>query len=118
MQLCFQNSYITTLWVACAWPNDVCDGVGGNVSGWEAGAWWGIDSGDSVSTDVWTDNRYFYVYAESADGRVWGGPYGPFGIRAGNETCAGWPGEPMLGMQQIDAGWWHWTYITYTLTFL
>jgi hypothetical protein len=123
MQLCFQNDYITKMWVACGWPNDgMCAGIGGNVAGWESGAWWELGPGDGVNTDVWTSNRYFYAYAESEDGRVWGGSYGPFGLIPGFEVCAGIPGradgDPVVGMQQVDAGWWHWSYITYTLTFL
>ena len=86
MQLCFQNSYINTLWVACgSTTQDMCASIGFQP-GWESGAWWEIAPGDSVSTNVWTSNRYFCAYAEAEDGRVWAGNY-PFAIMGGWECC-------------------------------
>jgi hypothetical protein len=122
MQLCFQNSYISKLWVACAWADDNCVGLVRDatspVEGWDSGAWWGIESGETVETNVSTGNRYFYAYAESGDGHVWGGRYGPFGLEPGPVYPCAWNDGLPVRMHQVDAGWWHWLYDSYTLTFL
>ncbi len=118
MQLCFENSYIFTLWVACAWPNESdCAWEKSKLSGWESGAWWEVKSGETVETNASTGNRYFYYYAESEDGKYWAGRYGPVGLVPGFETCA-WIGDESVGMRQVDAGWWHWIYSSYTVNLL
>src|SRR5579871_222500 len=117
MQLCFHNSYSSPLWVAVMWYNPgPCGGEGGN---WATAGWWQVDPGGTVHTDVWTANRYFYIYAEAEDGAVWGGDYGP--VYATNQAFQGCLNiansqEFPIGMAQIDAGWWFWSYITYTMT--
>ncbi len=116
MQLCFQNNYITRLWVAVAWLNTDCVGVPRTNPGWETGAWWAINPGDTVETDASTNNRYFYYYAESDDGHYWAGPY-KNSVGNGYEECGGGYGT-VVGMRQVDAGWWTWAYSTYTVPFL
>ena len=75
MQLCFSNGYSSPLSVAVMWYSpDTCGGDGGN---WETRGWWNLNPGDNVTTNVSTDNEYFYFYAEAWDGAcVGGGPYG------------------------------------------
>jgi Protein of unknown function (DUF1036) len=117
VQLCFQNNYIKRLDVAAAWLNEgMCAGLPrGTVDGWMTGAWWTIKPGDTVATDASTGNRYFYYYAEADDGEFWAGPY-KFGVNPGPiEGCGG---DLFLGMRQVDAGWWTWSYSTYTVPFL
>jgi hypothetical protein len=115
MQLRFRNQGFGTIYVACAWYDESqCAGIGVNVGGWASGAWWSVAGGTTVHTDVHTDNRYFYFYAEQPGRLVWGGNYGPFGLTAGFETCAGL-GPPFVGMQQVDTGWDFWLLNSYTV---
>lgn len=117
MQLCFQNNYSSPVWVAVMWWSpDLCGGDGGN---WATAGWWGLNPGDSVCTDVWTDNEYFYFYAEADDGAVWAGPYGPvYATYQAFQGCINIGSTQdylQLGMLQVDAGWWYWAYFTYTV---
>jgi hypothetical protein len=116
MQLCFQNNYIKHLHVAVAWLDDGCVGVPLGNPGWKTGGWWTIAPGDTVETDASTGNRYFYYYAESDDGYFWAGRY-KFSVGDGYEECSGGWGR-IVGMRQVDAGWWTWAYSTYTVSFL
>lgn len=117
MQLCFQNNYSSPLSVAVMWysPSD-CGVDGGN---WATEGWWNLNPGDGVHTDVWTDNRYFCFYAEAEDGAVWGGDYGPvyatYQAFQGCVDIANTQDNLILGMALIDAGWWFWSYVTYTV---
>jgi hypothetical protein len=98
------------------YDTDACGGEGGN---WATEGWWNLNPGDSVHTDVWTDNRYFYFYAEAEDGAVWGGDYGPvYTTYQAFQGCVGSGNTQdylMLGMAQVDTSWWFWSYITYTV---
>jgi hypothetical protein len=117
MQLCFKNNYSSPLSVAVMWyDTSDCGGEGGN---WANKGWWNLNPGETVHTDVWTANRYFYFYAEAEDGSVWGGDYGPvyctYQAFQGCLLIANTQDFLMLGMAQVDAGWWSWSYITYTV---
>jgi uncharacterized membrane protein len=70
MQIHFQNSYSSYVWVAIATYNASCGGFGG----WEVKGWWGISPGAS-SYVANTCNRYLYFYAEASNGAYWAGPY-------------------------------------------
>lgn len=117
MQLCFQNDYRETVWIAVMWWDPDGCGQDGN---WGTRGWWGVDPGQGVSTNVWTGNRYFYMYAEAADGARWTGPYGPVDASdAAFDSCVdiGSSADNLqLGMQEIDAGWWHWADATCTVS--
>jgi Protein of unknown function (DUF1036) len=121
MQLCFQNSYSSPLSVAVMWYSPgTCGGDGGD---WETRGWWNLNPGDNVHTNVWTDNRYFCFYAEAWDGAVWAGPYGAevsiyaFDgcIDIGHSVSDGPSPYFDVGFRLVDAGWWFWTYVTYTV---
>jgi hypothetical protein len=116
MQLCFENSHSSRLWVAVMWYDPSGCGDYGN---WATRGWWNIDPGETVHTNVWTANRYFCFYAEAEDGTVWGGPYGPaYCTYRAFDSCVniGSTADYLrLGMREVDAGWWHWAYITYTV---
>jgi hypothetical protein len=121
VQLCFSNGYSSPLSVATMWYSPgTCGGDGGD---WETRGWWNLNPGDSVSTNVWTDNRYFCFYAEAWDGAVWGGPYGAqvsiyaFDgcIDIGTSVSDGPDPYFDVGFRLVDAGWWFWTYLSYTV---
>ena len=117
MQLCFHNNYSSPLSVAVMWydPGD-CGGDGGE---WGTRGWWNLNPGGTVHTNVSTGNRYFYYYAEAWNGAVWGGPYGPVDCTwAGFSSCQniGSTADYLsLGMREVDAGWWFWSYSTFTV---
>jgi hypothetical protein len=117
VQLCFQNNYSSTVSIAVMWEdNDDCGGDGG---GWATEGWWNLDPGQSTCTDVSTGNRYFYFYAEAEDGEVWSGDYGPvYGTYNAFQGCllvGNTQDNVIVGMQQVDAGWWHWAYSSFTV---
>jgi uncharacterized membrane protein len=68
MQLHFQNSYRSRVYVAIAIYNTNCQPP------WDSQGWWAIDPGNSAYVAN-TCNRYFYFYAEALDGEYWAGPY-------------------------------------------
>ncbi|WP_255498396.1 DUF1036 domain-containing protein [Nakamurella sp. PAMC28650] len=114
MQLCFQNNYSSPLSVAVMWWNP--DGCG-DYGNWGTRGWWNLNPGETVHTDVWTANRYFYFYAEAWDGGVWSGPYGAQVPYESFDSCAGIgsTADHVVGMREVDAGWWFWSYATYTV---
>ena len=114
MNVAFQNSYSSTVWVCVSWYDPSSCGA----DAWATAGWWRVDPGETVWTDVWTDNRYWYFYAEAEDGAYWAGPYGPLvATWAAFQSCIGVApnGHANLevGMRQVDAGWWYWAYLTY-----
>lgn len=116
MQVCFQNNYSSPLSVAVMWWDP--DGCG-NDGNWGTRGWWNLGPGGNVHTNVWTDNRYFCFYAEAWDGAVWSGPYGPvYASSDGFDSCVdigSTADDQFLGMAEVDAGWWFWAYVTYTV---
>jgi hypothetical protein len=116
MQVRFQNNYSSPLSVAVMWWDP--DGCGSDGN-WGTRGWWNLDPGQSVGTNVWTANRYFYFYAEAWDGAVWSGPYGPvYASDAAFDSCieiGSTADNLLLGMAEVDAGWWSWSYVTYTV---
>lgn len=106
MQLCFANSCPSTLWVAVMWWDpDSCQADGGD---WATRGWWGVSPGGLVSTNVFTNNRYFYFFAEADDGLIWAGPYGPVECTdAAFDSCQviGSTADYLsLSMRQVDTG--------------
>jgi hypothetical protein len=118
MQLCFKNNHSSLISVAVIWydPNS-CGGEGGN---WSTEGWWDISPGNETHTSVWTGNRYFYFFAEAQDDTVWNGPFGPVDATPqafrGCVDIGSTADSLSLGMRQVDAGWWFWSYITFTVT--
>jgi hypothetical protein len=121
MQLCFQNNYGTPVSIAVMWyDTGACGGDGGD---WATRGWWNLNPGDSVHTNVWTANRYFCFYAEAQDGAVWAGPYvaevmnNAFDgcINIGHSVSDGPNPYYDVGFRLEDAGWWFWSYVTYTV---
>jgi hypothetical protein len=51
---------------------------------------------------------------------VWNGPYGPVdGTYQAFQGCVGigsTADNVSVGVQQVDAGWWFWSYVTYTVS--
>jgi len=105
----FKNNYPTKVWVAIMrYDTDACGGEGGD---WATQGWWPIDPGQ----EVWafsTTNEFAYFYAESADGAVWTGDYGPVYVYADAfNSCLNIGSTAAIktvGMQQIDLPWFRW----------
>ena len=104
--LTFSNGYSTKVWVAiCFWSPDTC-GQSGN---WQTMGWWGIDPGNSADVyhnDLKDLNRYWYFYAEAADGAKWSGDYGPMYVyHEAFNSClhiASTAAYATVGLRQID----------------
>jgi len=121
MQVCFKNNYSSPVAAAVMWYSaGTCGGDGGD---WETRGWWNLNPGDSVNTNVWTDNRNFCIYAEAQDGTVWAGPYTTQVSMDSFDGCVGLAVSVSDGPNPYydagflleDAGSLFWTYITYTV---
>jgi hypothetical protein len=121
MQLRFRNNHHSPVSTALMWYSPgTCGGEGGN---WETRGWWNLFPGSNVTTNVGTGNRYFCFYAEAWDGAVWAGPYvTEVSIYAfdrcyniGTSVSDGPSPYFYVGFRLVDAGFWYWTYSTYTV---
>lgn len=116
MQLRFANNSSSTVWIAIMFYDPNGCGEDGN---WGTAGWWHAAPGQEVHTNIYTSNRYFCFYAEGENGEVWSGPYGP--IYCNNEafnSCVNIASTAdiyALGVQEVDAGWWHWAYNHFTM---
>ena len=121
MQLCFRNSYTSPVWVAVGWYDP--SGCAGDAGEWGKRGWWQVNPGSTVTTNVSTSNENFYFYAEAQDGTVWGGPlvaqvsiYAFDGCLYLATSQSSGPSPYFdVGFQLVDAGFWYWTYSTYTV---
>jgi uncharacterized membrane protein len=109
------NGYSSTIWTSVMFYSPVtCGGDGDNF---EMNGWWRIDPGSFavVSGSILRDeNRFWYVFAEAADGIVWDGPFErqvTRGVFFGDQWCWGvggarGDGSPLksIGYREIDIG--------------
>jgi uncharacterized membrane protein len=109
------NSTGTTIWTTFGWYSGCTDG---SVP-WTKKGWWSLNNGEckTVSSLDLSYNRYYYYYAEGADGRVWAGSTSTCVTHNAFDWC--WntcqsPGGSTVGWRQLDTGG---SYNNYTLTF-
>jgi hypothetical protein len=99
------------IWVSLmTYAPESCGGSGGG--NWYVQGWWRVDLWKTIKTSVETDNRYFTMYAEASDGRIWAGPYGVDCPQQRFAACIGLLNNPnwstlpdrRLGFRLIDRG--------------
>jgi uncharacterized membrane protein len=117
MQLCFQNNYSSPVHIAVMWYNPgPCASEGCD---WATAGWWNLAPGQSVSTNCYTNDRYYAFYAEADNGAVWAGNYGP--VDCTDQAfescqCIGSTADYLsLGMRLVDAGTASWSTFTVNL---
>jgi len=74
MSLQLNNEYPSTIWTMIEWYHPGCEDCGD----WEKAGWWEIEPGASATVygdDLEDVNRYWYYYAQAADGAYWAGVY-------------------------------------------
>ena len=106
----FVNGYFEVVSVMVVFYSP--DGCG-DYGSWGTRGWWNINPGDSAYV-LDTDNRYFGYYAESVDGLVWSGEYGPAYVHyTAFDSCLGIgdnsPETRIVGVRQLDLdvnNWW------------
>ena len=69
----FTNSYGKKLYVAYMRRDFSCQSECGDI--WDVLGWINLDPGETESRANATTNRWYYYYAEAADGAYWAGPY-------------------------------------------
>ena len=69
----FTNSTGTKIYVAYMRRDFSCQSECGNI--WDVLGWINLDPGETETRSNPTENRWFYYYAEGANGAVWSGPY-------------------------------------------
>jgi hypothetical protein len=103
MQLHFRNQTSATIWVAIMFYSpDTCSMDGQ----WGTRGWWQLAPGGEAFV-LNTDNEHPAYYAESSDGHVWSGPYGPVYVHQTSfESCVNigdnGPETRVVGMQLVD----------------
>lgn len=68
----FCNNYPSDVWVCILWYHPNCPDGGD----WEKEGWWHMSQGQCVvvfGDDLEDINRYWYFFAEAADGAFWAG---------------------------------------------
>jgi uncharacterized membrane protein len=103
MELHFRNQTSSEIWVAIMFYSPDNCGHDGN---WGTRGWWAINPGGEAYV-LNTNNRYAAFYAESANGAVWTGPYGPVYVhQQAFDSCVNIgdnnPQTRVVGMQQVD----------------
>jgi hypothetical protein len=84
---------------------------------WRTKGWWALNPGDDAFV-AWTNNRFIYIYAESVDGLVWSGPFGPvYVFQAPFDECLVGSSAAMatVGMFQVDVGGAGWVPLSHTV---
>lgn len=71
--LTFTNSYREKLFVAYMRLEPDCESECGEP--WDVLGWINLDPGETETRSNATSNRWFYYYAEAADGSFWAGPF-------------------------------------------
>ena len=72
-EVTFTNSYGQKLYVAYMRRDFNCQNECGDI--WDVLGWINLDPGETETRANPTNNRWYYYYAEAADGAVWSGPY-------------------------------------------
>jgi uncharacterized membrane protein len=101
----FCNQYPAELWVCISWYHPNCPDGGD----WEKKGWWHLAPAEckiAFGGDVSDVNRFWYYYAESADGRFWAGPFGTIVANGAFDWCenTGSTDSRTVGMRQLDIG--------------
>ena len=68
---------------------------------WVTEGWWALDPGQQAYACT-TDNPYICYYAESDDGSIWAGDYGPYPVNYYVfHLCIGSEGDRTVGMRLV-----------------
>jgi uncharacterized membrane protein len=115
VSLYFKNCYPSTIWSMILWYHANCED-GGN---WEKMGWWRIEPGQQATVsvaDLDEVNRYWYYYAQAANGAYWAGPYGVVVPHTAFDWCVDTANTDSfdVGMRELDIG----GNDDYTLTFV
>jgi uncharacterized membrane protein len=115
--LTFCNSYSTAIATCISfWEPEEC---GGDGNGWHNIGWYWVDPGTCrvvFRNDVNDVNRYWYYYAEAADGTKWAGDFPTYVKDEAFDHCDTPPDTTMhqVGFRELDVD----DADNYTLTFL
>lgn len=106
----FCNRRNSTVWVAIIYRRPNCPDGGD----WAKKGWWRVDPGQcKTAVGGSLSNRYYYYFAEAADGVYWAGPVRTQAPRRVFDWCldTGSSDSRELGFRQIDTG----SYSNYTV---
>ena len=113
----FSNKTDTTIWVAFQWYSPHCF----EDSNWAVAGWWKLVPGETKTVfgaDLQTVNKYYYFYAEGADGSLWSGPFRTCTPATAfswcDNLCNTAPGTRILGYREKYIG----TYNNYTVNLI
>jgi hypothetical protein len=104
MQLHFRNKTGSTIWVCIMFYSP--DGCADDGS-WGTRGWWALGPNGGEAYVLNTDNDYAAFYAESDEGEVWAGPYGPVYVhQSAFDSCVyigdNSPETRIVGMRLVD----------------
>jgi uncharacterized membrane protein len=106
----FCNNYTADVWVCIVWYHPNCSDNGDLSGNWQKKGWWHIAPGQCkvASAEKLTNiNRYWYYYAEAADGSYWAGDHGPMNVpdeafSMCEKTASSQ--DRTVGLREIDVG--------------
>jgi uncharacterized membrane protein len=115
MSLYFHNGYPAKIWTMITWYHPNCEDGGD----WEKEGWWAIEPNGQATVsvaDLDDVNRYWYYFAQAADGAYWAGPYDIVVPNIAFDWCIDTANSDSftVGMRELDIG----GNDTYTLTFV
>lgn len=99
----FCNRYHSTVWVAIIYHRPNCPDGGD----WAKKGWWRIEPGQcKVPIGGNLPNRYYYFFAEAADGAFWAGTLATQAPQRVFDWClnTGSTDSRTLGFRQLDTG--------------
>jgi uncharacterized membrane protein len=101
----FCNQHSADVWVCISWYQPGCVDGGD----WEKKGWWHMVPGEckvAFGDDVSDVNRFWYYYVESADGRVWAGPFNAEVPPQAFDWCENTSSTQArtVGMRELDVG--------------
>jgi hypothetical protein len=106
-QVRFTNSTATKIYVAYSRRDDNCRSICQDYGegSWDVLGWINLDPGETETRANPTSYRFFYYYAEGADGRIYNGVYGPREVTNSifqKCTCVRRPSYYPVGFRQLD----------------
>ena len=101
----FCNKYPSDVWVCILWYRPHCPDGGD----WEKKGWWRLGQNECKivsSADVSDVNRYWYYYAQAANGAFWAGPPHIMVPQQAFDWCVNTSSTSArsVGLRQIDVG--------------
>jgi uncharacterized membrane protein len=115
----FVNGYRTSISTMVEWHHPDCRDGDDYLGEWEKAGWWNLEPGQSAIVfggDLADVNRFWYFFADAADGAFWAGPFEEVVPWNAFQACEKirTSNSFVVGMRELDIG----DSADFTLTFV